>query len=82
MSKKIQELIMLNAEELKKYIAKVTGYDVNEIVTRVNSEKEMLIRFRHRSFAYSNIKITWTNNIIKHYLQNFETGNFEEITAI
>jgi hypothetical protein len=81
MNKTIQELMYkMSTNDIKKYVSKIIGHKVNEIITRVNCGGEIIIiSFRHETYAYSNMKIISSNNEINHYLENFETNTFELI---
>lgn len=80
MNKIIQELMYkMDIKQLKKYLSQIIGHKVDEIITRVNCGGKLIIRLRHETYAYSNIRIIEENNNIKYYWENFETGGLDEI---
>lgn len=66
-------------KELKKVIAGLIGHKVDEICASVNTGYSKYVRFRHETYAYSEIELREVNGNIVGYLKNFETGDMEEV---
>lgn len=77
---KIATIYNMGISKQKKYLTNILGHKVNEIVSRQILDTDTLyIRFRHHEVAYSNMYIKQVGPNIRHYLENFETGELEPL---